>query len=406
MNIAETYTYTKRKLVHETSKNVRRYVWTLIYISFCMGIFFLFPVHVSAKEQETVKVGYYFSHNFQEGADDTSPKSGYSYEYLQKIASYTGWKYEYVYGEWNVLFEQLKNGEIDLMAGIAYSEDRTEQINYPDSEMLNETFYIYKAENDSSIQCGNINSYNGKKIGVLKNNQRMVSVLEKWKSKYHANIECVSYTDMLECSNAFNKKEIDAFVSADNVVSYYSGITPVEKIGKQPFYLCVAKDRTDLLSDLNMAVYKKEAAPYPSDFFAGKRILLAENNRMNREIAVAILEDAGLKVDVAENGKIAVDKISYYPPGFYTAVLMDIQMPVMDGYTATREIRALPNPSISKIPIIAVSANAFDEDREASRRAGMNGHLAKPIVVSDLLEILANIIFTEDKKIPSTLKRG
>ena len=65
------------------------------------------------------------------------------------------------------------------MAGIAYSEDRTEQINYPDSEMLNETFYIYKAENDSSIQCGNINSYNGKKIGVLKNNQRMVSVLEK-----------------------------------------------------------------------------------------------------------------------------------------------------------------------------------------------------------------------------------
>ena len=151
---------------------------------------------------------------------------------------------------------------------------------------------------------------------------------------------------------------------------------------------------------------KKEAAPYPSDFFAGKRILLAENNRMNREIAVAILEDAGLKVDVAENGKIAVDKISYYPPGFYTAVLMDIQMPVMDGYTATREIRALPNPSISKIPIIAVSANAFDEDREASRRAGMNGHLAKPIVVSDLLEILANIIFTEDKKIPSTLKRG
>ncbi len=306
----------------------------------------------------------------------------------------------------NDLFEQLKNGEIDLMAGIAYSEDRTEQINYPDSEMLNETFYIYKAGNDSSIQCGNINSYNGKKIGVLKNNQRMVSVLEKWKSRYHVNIECVYYTDMLECSNAFNKKEIDAFVSADNVVSYYSGITPVEKIGKQPFYLCVAKDRTDLLSDLNMAVYKKEAAPYPSDFFAGKRILLTEDNRMNREIAVAILEDAGLKVDVAENGKIAVDKISYYPPGFYTAVLMDIQIPVMDGYTATREIRALQNPSISKIPIIAVSANAFDEDREASRRAGMNGHLAKPIVVSDLLEILANIIFTEDKKIPSTLKRG
>lgn len=244
----------KQILIHPISKYTQLIFSVAISLFFCMGILFFSNVSVSAKEQKTVKVGYYFSHNFQEGMDDTTPKSGYSYEYLQKIASYTGWKYEYVYGEWNDLFEQLKNGDIDMMAGVAYSESREDIISYPDSEMLNETFYIYKDENDSSMQCGNISSYRGKKIGTLKDDQRMTSSLEKWKSQYHAEIEIVYYSDITECAEAFNENKIDGFVSADNVVSSYSGITPVEKIGKQPFYLCVAKDRSDLLSELNMAV--------------------------------------------------------------------------------------------------------------------------------------------------------
>lgn len=244
----------KQILIHPISKYTQLIFSVTISLFFCMGILFFSNVSVSAKEQKTVKVGYYFSHNFQEGMDDTSPKSGYSYEYLQKIASYTGWKYEYVYGEWNDLFEQLKNGGIDMMAGVAYSENREDIIRYPDSEMLNETFYIYKDENDSSMQCGNISSYSGKKIGTLKDDQRMTSSLEKWKSQYRAEIEIVYYSDITECAEAFNDNKIDGFVSADNVVSSYSGITPVEKIGKQPFYLCVAKDRSDLLSELNMAI--------------------------------------------------------------------------------------------------------------------------------------------------------
>lgn len=117
---------------------------------------------------------------------------------------------------------------------------------------------------------------------------------------------------------------------------------------------------------------------------------------MNREIASAILEEARLIVDIAENGAIAVEKVSYYPPGYYTAVLMDIQMPIMDGYTAARKIRELPDPFCAKIPIIAVSANAFDEDREASYKAGMNDHLAKPIIVTELMETLGKILFGEN----------
>ena len=105
----------------------------------CLGLIAFFPVKICAESQKTVRVGYYFSHNFQEGTSDDEVKSGYSYEYLQKLASYTGWKYEYVYGDWSTLYEELVSGEIDLMAGIAYSSDRIQLIRYPDAPMLNET---------------------------------------------------------------------------------------------------------------------------------------------------------------------------------------------------------------------------------------------------------------------------
>ena len=257
MNKREEYRNTKRKFTFtddSDGQKIRLCSFLISACCLCLGILYLFTVNVSAEEQKTVRVGYYFSHNFQEGTDDASPKSGYSYEYLQKIASYTGWKYEYVYGEWEELFEKLISGEIDLMAGIAYSEDRAELINYPETAMLNETFYIYKDKSDDSMQCGNISSYKGKKIGALENDQRMTTALKNWMEQNQAEMELVYYADIAACAKAFNEKEIDGFVSADNVVSSYSGITPVEKIGKQPFYLCVAKERRDLLSELNMTV--------------------------------------------------------------------------------------------------------------------------------------------------------
>lgn len=140
---------------------------------------------------------------------------------------------------------------------------------------------------------------------------------------------------------------------------------------------------------------KSKNFSYSPELFAGKRILLVEDNSMKREIASAILEESGLIIDTAENGVIAVEKLSYYAPGFYDAILMDIQMPIMDGYTAARKIRALEDPSLARIPIIVLSANAFDEDREASYEAGMNAHLAKPIIVSELLDTLGKILFVE-----------
>lgn len=118
------------------------------------------------------------------------------------------------------------------------------------------------------------------------------------------------------------------------------------------------------------------------------RILLVEDVELNQEIAVAILEDAGFSTEVADNGQIAVDMIAQSEPGYYQLVLMDIQMPVMNGYEATKVIRRLENKELASIPILAMSANAFEEDRRESLKSGMNGHIAKPIDIDRLIDTL------------------
>jgi PAS domain S-box-containing protein len=122
------------------------------------------------------------------------------------------------------------------------------------------------------------------------------------------------------------------------------------------------------------------------------RILLAEDNELNQEIAVAILSEVGFSVEVAENGQIAVDMLKASEPGYYRLVLMDVQMPVMGGYEATQVIRALDDRQLSSIPILAMTANAFEEDKQEALKCGMNGHIAKPIDISKLLETLEQVL--------------
>lgn len=123
-----------------------------------------------------------------------------------------------------------------------------------------------------------------------------------------------------------------------------------------------------------------------------ERILLAEDNELNQEIAVAILSEAGFNVEVAANGQIAVDMLSKSEPGYYQLVLMDVQMPVMNGYEASKAIRELENKELASIPIIAMTANAFEEDRQEALKSGMNEHIAKPIDVKKLIETLDHIL--------------
>ena len=137
--------------------------------------------------------------------------------------------------------------------------------------------------------------------------------------------------------------------------------------------------------------YKKEQEIQ----FEGKKILLVEDNALNQEIAVTILEEAGFVVEVAEDGTIAVEKMKQAVPGQYDLILMDIQMPKMDGYEATRQIRVLDKPYAAQIPIVAMTANAFEEDKEKAFESGMNGHLAKPIKIPELLKTLNQVLRKE-----------
>ncbi len=164
----------------------------------------------AARDLKTVRIGYYASRNFQDGAGNGESKGGYSYEYIQKVAAYTGWRYEYVYGTWEGLYKELISGDIS--------------------------------------------TYSGKKIGIVDSDKRMLVAFNKWIEKTQADVEVVSYADFEQCTSDFNDRKIDAFVSADNIISGYYGVAPIEKIGKESYYLCVTKHREDILEDLNMAL--------------------------------------------------------------------------------------------------------------------------------------------------------
>ena len=149
---------------------------------------------------------------------------------------------------------------------------------------------------------------------------------------------------------------------------------------------------SDQVAEHRMAGFEIQDGPGSdtrcSDRLRGKRLLLVEDNELNMEIAETILTEAGFAVENAENGKEALDMFLASEPGYYQAVLMDLQMPVMDGYTAAKEIRSSTHPQALKVPVIALTANAFATDIGKAHCAGMNDHVAKPIEVERFMETL------------------
>ena len=151
---------------------------------------------------------------------------------------------------------------------------------------------------------------------------------------------------------------------------------------------------SDIRETLMTAIGQSQSEPEDSVLpaagsdFRGRCILLVEDNELNREIAVEILNEYGFLVDTAKNGAEAVEKVKNSEPGNYDLVLMDVQMPVMNGYEATKQIRALDNPALAGLTILAMTANAFDEDRKKALECGMDGFLSKPIVIEELISTL------------------
>ncbi len=179
-----------------------------------------------------------------------------------------------------------------------------------------------------------------------------------------------------------------------NLVEMMSGTISVvsEKDVGTEFIVYIPVKKVSAGQAETVAGEKQENTPAATMSLEGKRILLVEDNDLNREIAGEILGEAGLLVEEAEDGSIARDKLLEKGPGYYSLVVMDIQMPVMDGYTATRAIRSFEDKELANIPIIAMTANAFEEDKRKALEMGMNAHIAKPIDVKQLLDALEQIL--------------
>ena len=157
--------------------------------------------------------------------------------------------------------------------------------------------------------------------------------------------------------------------------------------------------KSTLVSAFSKALGEKEeeaAAPAAEYDFTGKRVLLVEDNAINTEVATMLLKSRGFQVDTAQNGLRALELFSKSTQGYYDAILMDIRMPQMDGLTAANNIRHLTNGDARTVPIIAMTANAFDDDIEKSKAAGMNAHLAKPIEPDRLYQTLFDFIFGKE----------
>ena len=157
---------------------------------------------------------------------------------------------------------------------------------------------------------------------------------------------------------------------------------------------------TEFVIELKMEVVSEESEKYfaenensiTTDCFRGKRVLIVEDNELNREIASELLKDEGFLIEEAANGVEAIDKVIHSRNGYFDLILMDIQMPVMDGYKATREIRRMKESALARIPIVAMTANTFEEDKKKCFAAGMNGHIEKPINRQIIRSTLANVL--------------
>ena len=175
------------------------------------------------------------------------------------------------------------------------------------------------------------------------------------------------------------------------LVEFMDGTITVEsKIGKGTKFTITLPHRIVTSSNTERTV--KNNSEVDTELFKGKRILLAEDNDLNAEIAMTILEESGFSVEHAEDGIVCVDMLEKADAGYYDVILMDIQMPNMDGYKATKTIRLFSDKQKAEIPILAMTANAFEEDKKNAFKAGMNGHIAKPIKIDELMSTLAGIL--------------
>ena len=252
-------------------------VYAAVLLCLLMVSLFALPAVAQAQEGKTVRVGWYES-SFNT-TDRFGRKSGYAYEYQQKIAAYTGWNYEYVVESWPKLLQMLMNGEIDLLSDVSYTAERSERMLFPSLAMGAEEYFVFvPSQNTAGIQGEDISSFNGKRIAVNQGSIQEV-LLRDWADKNNLQIEIIPLTvGEADSIVMMNRGEFDARVSVHSISNRYD-MMPVCKIGHSDIFFAVNRARPDLLQDLNFAMGKiYDENSYYNQYLRGKYISFAGAN--------------------------------------------------------------------------------------------------------------------------------
>lgn len=245
---------------------MRKSVCALLSLLLLLSV--VLPVKAAAETApvKVVRVGSFedtFNYVNEKGA-----RKGYGYELLQTLSGYTGWQFEYVTCDWSDCFEKLKNGEIDIMGGISYTEDRTEEMLFSDEPMGVEKYYLYADLSRADISASDYKTLNGKKIGVLMGTEPEV-MLTEWEEKYGLKTEHVNISNNEDVKQKLANHEIDCFVSLEESFWADLGISTITRVGESGIYYALNKDRPDLKEELDDAMRAlDEAAPfYTADLY-------------------------------------------------------------------------------------------------------------------------------------------
>ena len=245
---------------------MRKSVCALLSLLLLLSV--VLPVKAAAETApvKVVRVGSFedtFNYVNEKGA-----RKGYGYELLQTLSGYTGWQFEYVTCDWSDCFEKLKNGEIDIMGGISYTEDRAEEMLFSDEPMGEEKYYLYADLSRADISASDYKTLNGKKVGVLMGTEPEV-MLTEWEEKYGLKTEHVNVSNNEDAKQKLANHEIDCFVSLEESFWADLGISTITRVGKSGIYYALNKDRPDLKEELDNAMRAlDEAAPfYTADLY-------------------------------------------------------------------------------------------------------------------------------------------
>lgn len=262
---------------------------------------FVSPLSVSAEEQKgkTVRVGVHEEPFFI--TDKYGRKSGYSYEYLRKVAAYTGWTYEYVEGSWSELIEKLKKGEIDVMTDVSYSEERKNEMLFSSLPMGTEAYYVYIKSDNVDITSRNLSSLNGKKVGVGQGNILKDMFLE-WERSHGISCEIIEMSTSEAESLKYLGTKYDAFLTVD-IYGSTEKLVPVAKIGSSSFYFAVNKSRNDLLKELDDALNRiQDENKYYDQELYDKYLKSSETNKyLNSEEKEWLAKHGKIRVGYQDN---------------------------------------------------------------------------------------------------------